>query len=115
MMSYDEWLGRILDAARDIASREFQQEAWFAGGKVVSSPSELFLTLMEDYTADLFFETYGQRFTETQLQSWHQLRSNLTKYYDQLPSHPDPSQVFHDPGWDLVRQSAERFVRAFGR
>ena len=57
MMPYDQWLGCIVDAARDIASREFQQEAWFPGGKIVPSPVEVYQTLMEDYTFDLFFQT----------------------------------------------------------
>jgi hypothetical protein len=35
MMSYNDWLARIIQAAQDIASREFQQQAWFAvGGQI---------------------------------------------------------------------------------
>jgi len=40
--SHDEWLGRIVDAARSIASREFQEEAWFPGGKYRFSPDEAY-------------------------------------------------------------------------
>ena len=59
--SRDQWLGWILDAARDVASREFQQEAWFPGGARRSSPDEVYLTLMEDRLFDQFFEQYGRR------------------------------------------------------
>ncbi len=69
MMSYENWLASIVGAARDVASREFQDEAWFPNGRVVSSPGEVFLVLMEDSTFDLFFETYGQSFTAQQAQS----------------------------------------------
>jgi hypothetical protein len=113
MMSYDEWLPRIIDAARDIASREFQEEAWFPGGKVVSSPDEAYQVLIEDFTIDLFFETYGQRFSPHQLRTADEFRSILQDYYDKLARHPDPRLVIDDPNWNSVRQAADRFVRAF--
>jgi hypothetical protein len=113
MMSYEIWHGRILDAARDIASREFQEEAWFPGGRVRSSPDEVYQVLMEDCTADLFFQIYGGRLTEAQLHSWYKLRSDLQAYYIQEPPYPDPDEVLKDPAWYLVRQSATSFIRAF--
>ncbi|MGA2983978.1 MAG: hypothetical protein ABSG32_09195 [Terriglobia bacterium] len=113
MMPYKVWLDDIIDATQDIASRDFQEEAWFPGGKVVSSPDEIYQTLMEDSTPDLFFETYGKTFTTSQLQGWNELRSLLEQYYTQIPLHPDPRRVLDDPEWDLVRQAAKRFVRAF--
>jgi hypothetical protein len=113
MMSYTEWLGRIIGAAQNVASREFQEEAWFPGGKVVSSPEEAYLVLMEDSTADLFFETYGKTFTASQIQRWNELRSRLEQYYSKMPSHPDPRRVLDDPEWDLVRQAAKIFLGAF--
>lgn len=113
MMSYEQWLNCIKTAANHIASREFQQEAWFPGGKSVSSPDEEYLTLMEDCTADLFFETYGKRFSEQQRDVWREFRSRLTAYYEKLPKHPDRQQVLDDPDWDSVRQLAGKFVQAF--
>lgn len=114
MMSYEKWLGCIVDAAQHIASREYQEEAWFPGGRVVSSPGEVYQVLMEDCTYDLFFETYGKTFTSGQTQCWKELRFWLEDYYDKMPRHPDPRRVLDDPEWDLVRQAAENFVRAFG-
>jgi hypothetical protein len=57
VMSYDEWRPRIIGAARDIASRDFQKEARFPGGKVLSSPDEVYQALIEDLTFDLFLQT----------------------------------------------------------
>ena len=115
MMSYKEWLARIIGAAQDIASREFQEEAWFPGGKVTSSPDEIYLTLMDDSTPDLFLESYGKTFTSGQVESWNELRSLLQQYYIKMPRHPDPRRVLDDPDWDLVRQAAKRFVQAFAK
>jgi hypothetical protein len=113
MMSYDQWLGKIVNAAQNIASREFQEEAWFPSGKFVSSPIEVYECLMEDSTPELFFEKYAKIFTESQMQCWSELKSQLQHYYDKLPNHPDPSRVLYDPEWDLVRQAAAGFVREF--
>jgi hypothetical protein len=113
MLSYKKRLDLILGAAQDIASREFQEEAWFPGGKFVSSPDEVYQVLMEDSKPDLFFETYGKTLSKSQLQSWREFRSRLEHYYDSMPLHSDPRRVLEDPEWALVREAAQRFVSAF--
>lgn len=113
MMSYRQWLDGVLNAAQHIASREYQEEAWLRAGNIVSSPDELYLTLMEDYTADLFVETYGKSFSRSQLQSWNEFSSQLQSYYDKMPKNPDLRHVLDDPEWHLVRHAADRFVRSF--
>jgi hypothetical protein len=113
VMSYHEWRPRIIDAARNIASRDFQKEAWFPGGKVVSSPDELYQTIIEDLTFDLFLQRHSHELDARQLQAANELRSILQEYYDSSPRHPDPRFVLDDPKWDLVRHAADRFVAAF--
>jgi len=115
MMPYKVWLDDIIDATQDIASRDFQEEAWFPGGRVMSSPDEIYLALMDDTTPDLFLESYGKTFTSGQMESWNELRSLLQQYYIKMPRHPDPRRVLDDPDWDLVRQAAKRFVQAFAK
>ncbi len=113
MMSYEQWLSSILGRVRAIASKEYQEETWKAGGNLVSSPDEVYQALMEDCTADVFFETYGETLTEEQMQCWSDLKTRLTSYYDKMSLYPDPAQVLTDPEWEVVRQAARRFVRAF--
>jgi hypothetical protein len=113
MMSYEQWFSCILGSVRAIASKEYQEETWKAAGNLMSSPDEVYLALMEDCTADLFFEKYGKNFTEEQMQCWSNLRARLTSYYDKMSLYPDPAQVLTDPEWEVVRQTARRFVRAF--
>ena len=112
-MSYEHWLARIVAAAQNIASDEFQRDAWFPGGHAVSSPDEIYQVLIEDCTFDLFFETYGKSFNEEQQRSWKRLRNALQEYYDKLPASPDPNLVLNDPEWHTVRKIAQEFVRAF--
>jgi hypothetical protein len=90
MLSYKERLDTILRAAQDIASKEFQQEAWFPGGEVVSSPDEIYQMLMESSLPDRFFEEYGKTFTSGQTEVWNYFRSELERYYDKMPLHSDP-------------------------
>jgi hypothetical protein len=113
MMSFDKWLACIIDGARNIASRDYQEEAWFPNQKFFSSPGEVYEVLMEDCTADLFFETYGNAISDAQMQSWKELKLQLQRYYDKMPPHPDPRSVLEDPEWALVRQAAQKFVTAF--
>jgi hypothetical protein len=113
MMPYKEWRDGILRAAQNIASRQFQEQAWPAGGELVSSPDEVYLALMEDFTADLFFETYSNKFTQDQMRRWKEFRSLLEDYYDKMPRYPDPRAVLEDAGWELVRQAAQRFLQGF--
>jgi hypothetical protein len=113
MMSYDDWLACILHAAQNIASRAFQEDAWKAGGKLVSSPDEVYQVLIEDCTPDLFFEVHGKSLSDQQVRCWNDLKSRLTSYYERMPLHPDHAQVLEDPEWDVVRQTAAKLVLVF--
>lgn len=113
MMSYEQWLNCILGRTRAIASRAYQEKTWRAGGDFVSSPDETYQGLIEDCTADLFFETYGTTLTQEQMQCWRDLKIQLTNYYDKMSLYPDPAQVLGDPEWEVVRQAARRLIQAF--
>ncbi len=113
VVSREQWQARILDAATHIASREYQEKAWFPGGDRRSSPNEVYLTLMEDSLFDRFFETYSETFTDQQIQCWKELRQRLDEYYEKLSKHPDPRLILADPEWEDVRETARRFVDAF--
>ncbi len=73
----------------------------------------MYLTLMEDNLFDRFFQTYGNTFTGQQEERWKELRQRLEAYYDTLPRHPDPEVVLNDPGWEKIRQVAEKFCSSF--
>lgn len=113
MMSHEQWLDCIITAAEHVASREYQEQAWSPGSKVVSTPEELYLRLMEDCTFELFFKTYGHTLTNDQTEKWKKLKSRLDDYYDKLPKAPDYHYVLDDPEWHLVRQAAREFVDVF--
>jgi 8-oxo-dGTP pyrophosphatase MutT (NUDIX family) len=113
MMSHEQWLNSILDVAREAASREFQEEAWLSGRPSTSSPSEIYNQLFDDYTFDLFFETYSKEFTPIQLLAWNDFKVELENYGDKFSEFPNERIVFEDPDWQRVREAASRFVKAF--
>jgi 8-oxo-dGTP pyrophosphatase MutT (NUDIX family) len=113
MMSHDQWLNSILEVARETASREFQEEAWLSGRPSTSSPTEIYNQLFDDYTFDLFFETYSKNFTPDQLAAWTGFKLELDRYGEKFPEFPSERIVFEDPDWQKVRESAARFVSAF--
>lgn len=113
MLSCQQRLAFILRGARAIASREFQEEAWFPGGRYVSSPDEIYQVMMEDSRPDSFFQEFGETFTASQMQSWSDFRSQLECYYDGMPLKADPLAVLNDPNWNSVRKAAQKFVEAF--
>jgi hypothetical protein len=113
MMNRDKWTSKIVDVARDIASRDFQERSWFGIGPEVSSPNELYNTLFDDCTLDLFLETYGASLTAQQRIACANLKSQLEQYDEHRHRLDDPRQVLNDPEWQEVRQVAVRFVEAF--
>ena len=114
MMSHDQWLSALVTQARQIASREFQEQNWFRKDMAVGVNwvVEAYENL-DDLTFDLFFEKYSKEFTQSQLSAWVGFKNELDKYGEGLPNYPDVREVFDDPGWQRVREAAERFVEAF--
>jgi hypothetical protein len=113
MMSYEQWLGSILEVARETASRHFQQEAWLSGRPSTSSPTEIYNELFDDYSFDEFFKAHAERMTAQQKTAWLTFKDKLEKYLPKLQRGLNEREVFEDPDWELVRESAARFVEAF--
>lgn len=112
-MSVEAWLKSILEAALRIADRKAQEDAWLTSGERKSSPDEVFQMLMEDSVPDEFFRKYSGNYSAAQLDTWHEFRTKLYRFYDKMPIKVSPKEVLADPEWDDVRQAAGRFVEAF--
>ena len=112
-MSYEQWLNSITEVAKETASREFQQEAWLSGPPSTSSPTEIYNQLFDDYTFDLFYETYSKGFSPQQLTAWNEFKQQLETYGEKNDEFPNERVVFDDPDWKSVREAAARFGAAF--
>ena len=114
MMSHDRWLSALVTYAKEVASREYQEQTWFrkdipVGVNWVVEAYEN----LDDLAFDLFFETYSKEFTAAQRAAWFEFKAELDKYGETLPKYPDARKVFDDPGWQRVREAAARYVEAF--
>lgn len=69
--------------------------------------------LFDDFTFDLFYETYSKEFTQSQLVAWNEFDKQLESYGKKYDVFPNEQTVFDDPDWQLVREAAARFVAAF--
>jgi hypothetical protein len=86
MMSYERWLSSILEVAKEAESQDFQQEAWLSGRPSTSSPIEIYNQLFDDYTYDLFYETYSKGFTVKQNTAWMEFKNQLESYGNKYES-----------------------------
>ena len=112
MMTYDEWLKALVEAAQHIANREYQEKHWFREKKGVEWADEVFLRL-EDLAFDLFFQMYSHTFTTEQQSAWKEFKTTVDHYETKLPRYPDSQRIINDPEWQMVREAAARFVTAF--
>ena len=113
MMSREDWIRQILRVVGEIASRDFQERAWFGIGPEISSPNEIYNSLFDDSTFDLFFEKYAVTLTPRQIKVWNDLKKSLEDYEQDSDKLNDARRVFDDPEWQQVRGAAERFISVF--
>ncbi len=112
MMEYQDWLKALIQTAKKIASREYQEEHWFRENRGTEWADEVFLDL-EGYAFDLFFKTYSPSFSDAQMRAWTDFSSLLDKYEQKLQRFPDSQAILDDPEWKGVQEAASRFVDAF--
>jgi hypothetical protein len=116
MMTHEEWLNNIVSSVGHVASRDFQERTWLGGrGSEISSPTEMYNELFDDYTFDLFHEVYSRDFTSEQAAAWEKFKNLIEDYGESMPDNPEPQIVLDDPAWQLVREAAAQFVAAFAQ
>jgi hypothetical protein len=114
MMSYEQWLEYILEIVRAIASREHQEKVWLGPRPEIDWVGDLYNALDEEFFEG-FFKRYSDGFTPEQLIPWNEFKQRFENYGEKLPRYPDPQTVIDDPEWQVVREAAARFLRAFER
>ena len=103
------WKNNIKEAVKDIADKNFQEEAWFGKGDYISSPDELYCTLFDDFIFEDFLENDEAGLTDTQKRLGYKLISALESYSPKGQSLPEPGQMINDPEWSKVRDVAQAF------
>lgn len=114
MMTSEVWRKNIKKSVSNIADRDFQASAWFGSGEKISSPDEIYNTLLEDFTFDDFLASTEVNLTEEQRRLGFSLRRALDKYSSGQTELPEPSDMIDDPEWEKVRKVAREFLESMG-
>ena len=109
-MDFLAWKTAVDKSIRHIASREFQENAWFGQGDVVSSPDEQYCELFDDFDFDAFLEHAIGRLSPSKVQKGRELRDALEAYSGLIGEQPDPSRVIDDARWEKIRQHARSYI-----
>ncbi len=113
-MTPEQWIGNLVEAARDLADREKQEHRWLAPDAYAwERPEEVINSFWDDCVFDLFLEQYGESFSGEQQNAAFGLRDALNAFCDATPQVLDPAATLADPRWESVRQRATEFVCAF--
>lgn len=112
-MRPEQWTEQVLTVVRKIADRAYQQNAWFAGGGVISSPEELVCGLFDDSMYDEFLSSPDVVLTPAQRQLGEQLKLRLNHYIESMGDVVDPADVIDSEAWIDVRNAAGRFLNTF--
>lgn len=112
-MTPEIWKECILDSVSNIADKEFQKKSWFGGTEYVSSPEEVYCQLFDDFIFDDFLDSTDISLTKEQRNSGNILRDKLNEYLKTLDVISDPEEVFNDPIWEDIRNSAQEFLATF--
>lgn len=109
----ERWINSLLDAARVIADKNYQESCWLAlDAQAWESPDEA-INALDDCVLEGFLEQFSDSFSAEQAKAVSEFRDELARYCSATPQHLDPVTVLADPQWQVVRNKATAFVKAF--
>jgi hypothetical protein len=109
----DRWINNLLDAARAIADKKYQESRWLDPDAFVwESPDEA-INALDDSVLNGFIEQFSESFSAEQAKAVTDFRDEVGRYCKSTPQHLDPTMVLADPRWDVVRNKASAFLQAF--
>ena len=100
------------DALHGLSDERYQREAWFGGGRFVSSPVEAYCTLFDDADFEEFIVSPFIGLSATQITAAERLR-DLMREFENLVDIEAPSShlvVIDHPNWGEVRGAAKEFL-----
>jgi hypothetical protein len=109
-MDLDKWKRNIIKTLEQIASRKYQESAWFGKSSIVSSPEELLCTLFDDYQFEDFFIMSKKNMTESQRIIGELLLEKLNSFSEKIGDFPKPEEVIDHPEWQEIRELARKFI-----
>lgn len=109
----ERWIGNLIEVASEIADRQHQEERWLAPDRHAWERPEELICDIDGYVLNGFIEKFSATFSEDQRSAALEFRDELSDFCDNTPDNLDPATVLADTRWDVVRQKATAFVKAF--
>jgi hypothetical protein len=109
-MNIEYWKQEILSATKKISSEEYQQETWFGKGEQISSPEELYCTLLEDFLFEDFLTAENNGLSEMQRSLGEDLKNKMNMFSDSINSYKNPTEIINNQKWEEIRQVALKFI-----
>lgn len=112
-MKTKKWKKGVLEIVSQVADKAYQEKVWLGKTELVSSPTELFCELFDDFMFEDFLASAEMGLTERQRSLGQQLLALMNEYAKESAEELDPVQVLADEKWSKVRQAARLFLGAF--
>lgn len=108
------WRQKVCDGLWGVMDEQFQRQAWYPGGKQMSSPDEVYNTLFSDYGFEEFMQLPDAGLSSEQSAAGHQLISMMRRFSDKMGRHMRPDDVIDHADWREIRHAAKRFADMLG-
>lgn len=111
-MNLETWRVNILDVIQDIADKEKQEVSWPLGNDDISSPTEMYCLLFDDFMFEDFLASKENGFSDEQVSLGNRLVKALDKYSPPGQVLLSEQYMLEDPQWDAVRKVASTFLES---
>ena len=109
----ERWISNLLEAAGAIANRTMQEERWATGTWNIREHPEELINTVDAYVLDGFIEAFASTFNIEQNSAIREFSKEFGKFCVESDETLDPPQVLVDSRWEILRQRAATFVKAF--
>jgi hypothetical protein len=107
------WKECVLKVVSKIADKPYQERTWFSDGGELSSPSDLFCELFDDYIFDEFLSSSDVGMNDVQRSLGIELKKIMNEYAPNDDNLEDVKKIFDDPKWEDIRETAKQFLNSF--
>lgn len=112
-MDSNLWRNNIIQLIEEIASKEYQELAWFGKANYISSPDEMICGLIDDFEFGKFLRNRDIALTNKQKNIGTLLQLKVNNFAENSSISFDPQDVIDHPDWVEIRSIAEQLLQEF--
>ena len=109
----DRWIANLVEAAQLISNREYQETRWLANDALAWETPHEAICMLDDSVLDGFIEQFAESFSPAPAKAAVEFRDEVDRYCGTTSQHLEAKEVLADPAWEILRNKASDFVKAF--